>query len=617
MKKALVLVLVLGLHRIYGMSRSEKSLYKEKVLEMFDHAYNSYMEHAHPADELMPLSCRGRVRGVEPNRGDIDDALGDFSLTLVDTLDTLAVLGKVKEFNSAIKKVLKDVRFNANLIVSVFETNIRMLGGLLGAHFAALELKNQGEPSLQWYTDQLVWKANDLGQRLLPAFTSTTGLPYARINLQTGTVGRNQRSGWDTTCTACAGSMLLEFAALSRLTGNPEFEEKAHKAMEVIWQKRNEHHHLVGNVINVTSGEWINRDSGVGAGIDSYYEYCLKSYIVLGDNSYLNRFQKHYSGIMRFVANGPYLLDCNMNRPQNNRKNYMDSLLAFWPGLQVLWGDIESAASTHDLLYFVNHKHHFLPEAFNVDMRGVVWANHPLRPEFAESTYFLYKATGDPYYLDIGKSIIESLNRYARVPCGFAAVKDVRTKSHEDRMDSFVLAETFKYLYLLFAEEEELAIQIDDYVFTTEAHILPLSLSRAQNGGRTPGDTGTPSKTTHKKKVITPVMQSSSEARVHTCPVSRRGWTEVMYYERVLKKQTSSPRFVPILHQPVFKKESAPHMPDKKPMCIAPTHKTNDSVEYRSNRLFAVVLGMFMVSLLLKLCSLAVLPARSSPHVSS
>ena len=142
---------------------------------------------------------------------------------------------------------------------------------------------------------------------------------------------------------------------------------------------------------------------------------------------------QHYSGIMRFIANGPYLVDCNMNRPQNNRKHYMDSLLAFWPGLQVLWGDIESAASTHDLLYFVNHKHHFLPEAFNLDMRGVVWANHPLRPEFAESTYFLYKATGDPYYLDIGKSIIESLNRYARVPCGFAAVKDVRTKSHEDR----------------------------------------------------------------------------------------------------------------------------------------------------------------------------------------
>ena len=45
------------------------------------------------------------------------------------------------------------------------------------------------------------------------------------------------------------------------------------------------------------------------------------------------------------------------------------------------------------------------------------------------------------------------------------------------RMDSFVLAETFKYLYLLFEEEENLSIDLSQYIFTTEAHILPLSLA--------------------------------------------------------------------------------------------------------------------------------------------
>ena len=44
-------------------------------------------------------------------------------------------------------------------------------------------------------------------------------------------------------------------------------------------------------------------------------------------------------------------------------------------------------------------------------------------------------------------------------------------------MDSFVLAETFKYLYLLFEEEENLSIDLSQYIFTTEAHILPLSLA--------------------------------------------------------------------------------------------------------------------------------------------
>ncbi len=126
------------------------------------------------------------------------------------------------------------------------------------------------------------------------------------------------------------------------------------------------------------------------------------------------------------------------------------------------------------------------------------WANSPLRPELAESTYLLYRATGDPYYLDVGKIILEALNRSARVPCGFASIKDIRTWEREDQMvlfvmfssclyfrlfcfnvylqDSFVLAETFKYLYLLFADPADIPFNLDEYVFTTEAHPLPVAL---------------------------------------------------------------------------------------------------------------------------------------------
>ena len=49
------------------------------------------------------------------------------------------------------------------------------------------------------------------------------------------------------------------------------------------------------------------------------------------------------------------------------------------------------------------------------------------------------------------------------------------------RMDSFVLAETFKYLYLLFAEENHLPFDLDDFVFTTEAHLIPISLQDMDN----------------------------------------------------------------------------------------------------------------------------------------
>ena len=61
---------------------------------MFYHAYNAYMDNAFPADELMPLSCKGRYRGREPDRGDLDEAMGNFSVSLIDALDTLLLLGK-------------------------------------------------------------------------------------------------------------------------------------------------------------------------------------------------------------------------------------------------------------------------------------------------------------------------------------------------------------------------------------------------------------------------------------------------------------------------------------------------------------------------------------------
>uniref|UniRef100_A0A3B4Y4T1 alpha-1,2-Mannosidase n=1 Tax=Seriola lalandi dorsalis TaxID=1841481 RepID=A0A3B4Y4T1_SERLL len=451
---------------------------RNQVVEMFDHAYQNYMDHAYPADELMPLTCRGRVRGLEPSRGDIDDALGKFSLTLIDTLDTLVLLNKTTEFEAAVRRVLSDVRLDNDIVVSVFETNIRVLGGLLGGHSMAVMLKDGGQ-HMQWYQDELLHMAKDLGVRLLPAFNTSSGLPYPRVNLKYGVRGPETRTGTETdTCTACAGTIILEFAALSRFTGDPVFEAHARRALDFLWEKRQRNSNLVGTTINIHSGEWVRRDSGVGAGIDSYYEYLLKAYILLGDDLFLQRFNIHYASIMKYISQPPLLLDVHIHKPLLPARTWMDSLLAFFPGLQVLKGDIRPAIETHEMLYQVTKKHNFLPEAFTTDFR-VHWAQHPLRPEFAESTYFLYKATGDPYYLEAGRTILDNLNRFARVPCGFAAMKDVRTGSHEDRMDSFFLAEMFKYLFLLFAEAEDLPFDVEDYVFTTEAHLLPLSLSAA------------------------------------------------------------------------------------------------------------------------------------------
>ncbi|CAG5867334.1 unnamed protein product [Menidia menidia] len=462
-----------------SMTTEEKTVIRDQIVEMFDHAYGSYMKHAYPADELMPLSCKGRVRGEEPNRGDIDDSLGKFSLTLIDTLDTLVVLNQLDEFEDAVRKAVRDVRFDNDVVVSVFETNIRVLGGLLGGHVMADLLRQRGE-RMQWYDDELLQMAIELGHRLLPAFNTTSGLPYPKVNLRYGVLNPLSRTGTESdTCTACAGTMILEFAALSRLSGKSVFEENARKALDVLWERRQRGSDLVGTVINIHNGEWVRRDSGVGAGIDSYYEYLMKAYILLGDHVFLERFNVHYSAIMKYISQPPLLLNVHMHNPTVSVRSWMDSLLAFFPGLQVLRGDLKPAIETHEMLYQVTKQHKFLPEAFTTEFR-VHWGQHLLRPEFAESTYYLYKATGDPYYLRVGQSIVEKLNAYARVPCGFAAVQDVRTGMHEDRMDSFFLAEMFKYLYLLFSEKSQLPIDIDEYIFTTEAHLLPVSLSTTQ-----------------------------------------------------------------------------------------------------------------------------------------
>ncbi|KAI8123543.1 ER degradation-enhancing alpha-mannosidase-like protein 3 [Lucilia cuprina] len=183
---------------------------------------------------------------------------------------------------------------------------------------------------------------------------------------------------------------------------------------------------------------------------------------------------------MKYVSEGPMLLDVLMHRPHAKSRNFMDALLAFWPGLQVLSGDLKPAVQTHEMLYQVMQMHTFIPEAFTIDFQ-IHWGQHHLRPEFIESTYFLYRATGDHHYLQVGKKALKALQQYAKVPCGYAAVNDVRTGKHEDRMDSFVLSETFKYLYLLFTDPQDLILNVDEFVFTTEAHLLPLSLAQLGN----------------------------------------------------------------------------------------------------------------------------------------
>merc|ERR1712078_306164 len=245
------------------MSEEEAAALREEVRGMFKFAYQGYLEHAFPRDELSPLSCRGV------------DTLGGYALTLVDTLDTLVVMGEAEEFARAVRWVGANLTFDLNSTVSVFETNIRVLGGLLAGHELA-----QGGPlgvPVEGYRGELLELARDLGERLLPAFKTPTGMPFGSVHLQDGVLPLET----PVTSTACAGTLALEFGRLSRLTGDPAFRLAALRSARGVWSRRSRLN-LVGGHVDVQSGNWIHKDAGIGTSIDSFYEYLLKSYVLHG-----------------------------------------------------------------------------------------------------------------------------------------------------------------------------------------------------------------------------------------------------------------------------------------------------------------------------------------------
>ncbi|KAF8450427.1 glycoside hydrolase family 47 protein [Boletus edulis BED1] len=447
-----------------------KQTFRNATRDLWYHGFNNYMSKAFPLDELSPLSCTGRGPDWEnPANIPFNDVSGNFSLTLVDVLDTLVVLDDPSGFQDAVKNVIDWVSFDVNTKPQVFETTIRVLGGLLSGHIFA---NDPGQPFfLPWYRGQLLNMAYDLGKRLLPAFATPTGLPYARINLRHG-VPRGESLD---TCTAGAGSLILEFATLSRLTGDERFEKVAYKAYFALWNRKSSLD-LVSNTINIWTGLWTPPEvTGIGAGIDSFYEYALKWYILSGEVEFLDVWQEGYAAVMRYVRS----LDGHSYRivnPHTGDQLYttIDSLSAFWPGLQVLGGDVANAIKSHLIYWNIWRRHSGLPEVWDAHVMQATSFQYPLRPEFIESTWYLYRATRDTFYLDIGERVLRDITIRAKVDCGLTGIKDLRTNARDDRMESFALSETLKYLYLLFDEENRLNSDDSHYVFSTEGHILSL-----------------------------------------------------------------------------------------------------------------------------------------------
>ncbi|KAI8902511.1 glycoside hydrolase [Globomyces pollinis-pini] len=420
---------------------------------MFSDAFDSYMKYAYPLDELDPINCKGNSRTKDSQDWYVNDVLGNYSLTLVDSLDALAIFGKQKEFEQSVKRVIQTVSFSKDVRVQVFEVTIRVLGGLLSAHLLATDATLGFK--IDWYNGELLDLAEDLGQRLLPAFDTPFGIPYPRVNLKSGVMSYEVREA----CVAGAGTLILEFGALSRLTGNYIYEEKAKIALFEIWRRRTDIG-LVGNTMNIFSEtvvlididkQWVDEMSGVGAGSDSFFEYLFKAYVLLGGKEYLDTYQSAYEAIMKHIVDGDGFIFKSVSAFSGKMITaWVDSLSAFFPGLQVLSGHLEDSIHPHLLYATIWKKYGALPERFNFQTKSSVLDYYPLRPELIESTYMLYQATKDHFYLELGERILNDIQTHAKVKCGYASIKNVEHKTHDPRMESFFLSETLKYLYLLF-----------------------------------------------------------------------------------------------------------------------------------------------------------------------
>lgn len=469
-------------------SEEQMAAVRQRIKSMFYHAYNSYLNNAFPYDELRPLTCDGQ------------DTWGSFSLTLIDALDTLLVLGNRTEFQRVASLLQDSVDFDIDVNASVFETNIRVVGGLLSAHLLAGRAGMQLEPG--WpCSGPLLRMAADAARKLLPAFQTPTGMPYGTVNLLRGV----SPTETPVTCTAGVGTFILEFATLSRLTGDPTFEDAARRALSALWDTRSEIG-LVGNHIDIVTKKWVAQDAGIGAGVDSYFEYLVKGAIMLQDEELLNMFRAYDRAIQNYTRFDDWYLWVQMHKGTVTMPVFQ-SLEAFWPGLQSLLGNLDSAARTFQNYYSVWRQFGGLPEFYSITQGYTVdkREGYPLRPELIESAMYLFRATGDHTYLQFGLDAVESIERIARTPCGYASVRDLRDHQLDNRMESFFLAETIKYLYLLFdpahflhgggAEGDgsweeggdggQCVLGAGGFVFNTEAHPLdPAALHCCSRGAQ-------------------------------------------------------------------------------------------------------------------------------------
>jgi mannosyl-oligosaccharide alpha-1,2-mannosidase len=417
------------------------------VRSEFQWAWQGYVAKAWGKDEINPVSGTSQSFFVEGH---------DLGLSLVEALDTLWIMGLDAEFQAGIDWVKTNLTFDVDGNAQVFETNIRLVGGLLSAHLAC------GDPVL-------LAKARDLADRLAKAFeASPHGLPWRYVNLRTGAVSDPE------TNLAEIGTYLSEFGVLSQLTGERKYFDMAKRAMRHALDRRSKIGLMAAN-IHATTGEFTSRNASIDVYADSFYEYLWDAWALFGDtdckrwavecvDAQLAHQAKRYDGRLWFP-----MVDFETGAVTGTAQS---ELAAYYAGLL---GQVGRKAQGDDYLAsFTELQATFgvIPESIDVTTRQPRRKHTGLRPEYPDACLNLWLEGREPRYRQLAAIHYREMKATSRAAFGYTALEDITTKpmTQGDNCPGYWWSEQMKYYYLLFSDTPR--IDYGRLQLSTEANVL-------------------------------------------------------------------------------------------------------------------------------------------------
>jgi mannosyl-oligosaccharide alpha-1,2-mannosidase len=410
-------------------------------------AWRNYRERAWGKDQIKPISGGSESFPLKGHH---------LGLSLIEALDTLWVMGLDEEFSDGVNWVTANLDFDVDGEVSVFETSIRLVGGLLSAWHACAD-------------PVLLQKARDLADRLLPSFAaSPIGIPHRYINLRTGALRGRETNPAET------GTFIPEFGFLSRATGDERYRAAAKRALVSMFERRSKIG-LLADTIDGVTGEWKSRRATIGPPSDSYYEYLWDGWDLLGDRDCLKMYRSCTAAILKHqpLRRGGNLwfanVDFETGKPLDTEQ---DELGSFYGGLLAQGGNRTIGAAHTRTWARMQQRYGVLPESLDSMDLGALSVTNDLRPELADAAFNHWLVDRREEWRHIVRDHYLAMKRWNKARYGYADLADVTAnpKTQSDHCPGYWWSEQMKYYYLIFADTPR--VDYRRLYLSTEGNVL-------------------------------------------------------------------------------------------------------------------------------------------------